>query len=1155
MTRHLHTLLGLAASLLVPSAIFAQTSAGTISGLVTDTSGAVIPGVAVEVTDIDRNVTFETSTNEAGFYLVAPLPPGDYRITAESEGFRGYILEPFPIATQQKAGLDIELELGRVTESITVEGTAQLIEATNSTLSGVVENRQIMDLPLNGRNVYSLAVLTPGVFTRDPARGKFREGFHSIGIFQVNGGRDSSNMIMMDGVPVTMNSNTNNMNANSALPTIEGIEEFRIQTNSYSAEYGRSGGGVLTMTTKSGTNELHGTAFNFLRNNKMDSNNFFANRAGNDLGTFQRNEFGFSVGGPIIKNRTFFFEAYEGRRQRTQAVRLLTLPTALQRAGDFSETLNTSGEVRTIYDPFSTTPDPARSGEFFRTPFADNRIPDSMMDPVALATASYYGAEPNVPGQPFTGRNNFQFAGGRPNNSNRNVFKVDHMLGQDQRIFVRHTVLDVVSSAPELWEGPGCPDGGCFTNNEALNNGALSYTNTLTPTSLLSLRYGFARSILDRGSWFQDFSPSELGLPKNLENGADLLVFPEFNIAEMTAPGLRHHWNFRSANMSHTLNATYSRVIGSHVLKAGGEWRVNLINHMQASWQMFYRFTSGMTQGPDPRRVSANAGFGYASFLLGTGDSGRINNRIRPAFSSKSFGGYIQDDWKVSRKLTLNIGVRWDAETGLTERYDRFSIFDPDVRSPLADASGLDLRGGWRFPGVDLPTGGRNLRNPEWNNFAPRLGLAYQAFSGTVVRIGYGMFFAMAPWGANYYPTSPFATTTPWLASLDGVTPNNLLRDPMPDGVILPPGASGGMLAGNGLNANGPIPSLMRTPYNQQWNFTIAQQFGPRTAVEVAYAGNKGTHIPFRNGWQMDQLDPVHINPDSGILDLVDNPLHGLVPAGVMSRPRVQRGQLLTPYPQYPGAVASAPGWGNTSYHSLQAKFTKRFDGGGNAVVAYTFSKLISDGSDNAWTSALWRNYYCRRCDRSISPYDQRHRLITSYTYELPFGKGKRFGRGWTGPLNAILGQWQVNGIMTLNSGLPLRFSVPGNTSFSFGGRQYPDTTGQNAKIEHNNFDPTEQTWFDTDQFSIPERFTFGNLGRVHPNLRADFVESLDLSIFKSFQFGDRVTTQFRAEWFNSMNHPIFNNPGTQVGRGGFGRIASQANLPRQTQLALKIIF
>ena len=499
--------------------------------------------------------------------------------------------------------------------------------------------------------------------------------------------------------------------------------------------------------------------------------------------------------------------------------------------------------------------------------------------------------------------------------------------------------------------------------------------------------------------------------------------------------------------------------------------------------------------------------------------------------------------------------MRWDAETGLTERYDRFSVFDPDVRSPLSDAAGLDLRGGWRFPGQDLESG-RNLRNPEWDNFAPRLGLAYQALSGTVIRIGYGMFFAMAPWGANYYPTSPFATTTPWLASLDGVNPNHRLSDPMPEGVILPPGSSGGLTAGNGLSGNGPVPSVMRTPYNQQWNFTIAQQFGPRSALELAYAGNKGTHIPFRQGWQMDQLHPSHINPEAGILDLVDNPLHGVVPAGILSRPRVQRGQLLTPYPQFPSVVHSAPGWGNTNYHSLQAKFTKRFEGGGNAVVAYTYSKLLSDGSDNAWTrTAVWRNYYCRACDKALSGYDQRHRLIASYTYEIPFGSGKRFGSGWSGALNAVLGQWQINGIATLNSGLPLVLNVAGNTSHSFGGRQFPDSTGVDGRVDHNNFDPTKDKWIDTDQFKIPAPYTFGNVGRVHPTIRTDFVESFDFSIFKNFKIGERVTTQFRAEWFNGLNHPIFNAPGRTVGTGGFGRVSSQANLPRQTQLALKVIF
>ena len=1134
---------------LTPLASHAQTAAGSISGLVSDSSNSVIPDVNIEVTDIDRNVSIQTSSNASGFYLVSPLPPGRYRITAQTEGFRRFVLEPFPIATQQKASLNITLEVGQVTESVTVTGSAQLVETTNSTLSGVVENKQIMDLPLNGRNVYSLAALTPGVFGRRPASGINLEGFHSIGIFTVNGGRDSSNAIMMDGVPVTMNSNTNNMNANSALPTIEGIEEFRIQTNSYSAEYGRSGGGVLTLSTKSGTNQLHGTAFDFLRNNKMDSNNFFANRAGQDLGTFQRNEFGFSIGGPIIKDKTFYFEAYEGRRQRQQSLRTLTLPTDLQKAGDFSQTLASNGAVRTIHDPFSAAPDPDRPGEFLRSPFANNVIPQSMMDPVAVSTQSYYGPGPNVPGDPFTGQNNFIFAGGTPNDANRNTFKIDHQINQNQRIFLRHTLFDVVSSAPEIWDGPGCPDGSCYTNNEAQNNAAFEYSNTLSPTSLLSIRYGFARSILDRGSWYQGFHPSELGLPTAIEAGADILVFPEFTLEEMTAPGLRHHWNFRSANMSHTLNATYSKVVGSHSLKVGAEWRANLINHMQASWQMNYQFNRQMTAGPDPRKVAANSGFGYASFLLGTGSGGHVTNGLRPAIASKSFGTYVQDDWKVSRKLTVNIGLRWDLETGLTERYDRYAVFDPNVASPLSGPSGLDLNGGWLFPNQDLSTG-RNLRSPEYTNIAPRVGIAYEVKPGTVVRVGYGIFFAMAPWGANYYGTSPFVASTPWLTSLDGVNPNDLLNNPFPGGVVQPEGASGGLLAGNGLGVGGPVPDSMTNTYNQQWNFTIAHELGRQTALELAYAGNKGTNLPFRNGWQMDQLHPSQISPEAGLLELVDNPLYGLVPVGVMSQPKVQRGQLMTPYAQYPGVSYAAPGWGNSNYHSLQAKFTKRY-AATNIVVAYTWSKLLSDGGDNAWDSALWNNYYCRSCEKSLSPYDQRHRMVASYTYELPFGKGKQFGSHWNGAANAILGQWQINGIFTLNSGRVVTVAAPGNTSYSFGGGQRPDSTGVDAKLSN----PTIDQWFDTDQFLIPQPYTFGNVGRVLPTVRGDFVEALDFSVFKDFTVTERVKLQFRAEWFNLPNHPIFENPAGTVGAGSFGRVSAQANDPRQTQLALKILF
>jgi hypothetical protein len=810
------------------------------------------------------------------------------------------------------------------------------------------------------------------------------------------------------------------MNANSAVPSVEGVEEFRIQTNSYSAEYGRSGGGVLTIATKSGTNELHGSLFEFFRNSKMDANNWFANASGSRLGKFQRNEFGASLGGPLSipklyngKNKSFFFMVYEGRRQRSASTRFFTLPTDEQMGGDFSKTLTAAGQLRTIYDPFTTTPDPSRPGQFLRTPFPGNRIPVNRFDPVSANVLKYYGPRPNLPGQPNTGQNNFFFQGKAPTDVNRGTGKFDHNFNENQRIFFRYTLFQNENSQPELWEGPGCPDGGCYSNYERQQNAALDYSWTLNPTTLLNLRYGFARSILDRGSWYKGFRPTTLGLPAYTEEGADLLAFPEFGVEEMTMPGLLHHWNFRSANQSHTVVGTLSKVAGSHSLKVGTEMRLNLINHMQAPWSMNFTFNRGMTQGPDPRVVSAAGGFGFASFLLGTGASGSEVHGIRPALENKSFGFYLQDDWKVNRKLTVNLGIRWDFETGLTERHDRYAIFDPSAVSPLSQRVGMQLLGGWTFPtqgGL-----GRRLKPIEWGKIAPRIGLAYQVKPGLVIRTGGGIFYTTAPYGANNYGTAPFRASTPWVPTVDGVTPTDLLRNPFPNGVLQPEGSTNGLLASLGQGVGSPVPNTMTTPYNSQWNFSIAKDLGATSVLEVAYAGNKGTHLPL--GWQMDQLPNSLIRPDAGLLDTVANPFFGIIPVGPMSTRTVQRGQLLTPYPHIPGVSFAGTGWGNSNFHSLQASFKKRFSQAGTAVVSYTWSKLLADGGDNAWDSAGFRDFNCRACDKSVSPYHYPHRLVTSYTYELPFGKGKQFGTTWNGFMNAVLGEWQVNGILTLSSG------------------------------------------------------------------------------------------------------------------------------------------
>jgi hypothetical protein len=1141
----------------IPGFLFGQASTGSVSGLVTDPTGAAVPGVGITVTDIQRNVPFKTVTNAEGFYVVTPLPPGRYRVAAEKAGFRRYVLDDLPLSTQQKAAVNVTLELGAVTESVQVTGEAQLIETTTSTLGTITENKKIVDLPLNGRNIHSLVMLTPGVmgFT---VTGGMGESYEAAGRYLVNGGRDSSTGVQLDGVAVEMNSYIPGFTNYSAVPSVEGVQEFRIQTNAYAAEFGRSGGGLVTMVTKSGTNAMHGTLYEFLRNSKLDSNNFFANRAGRPLTSFKRNEFGANVGGPIYipkvydgRNKSFFFASYEGRRLRQASLVTNTLPTDLEKAGDFSQTLTSAGQLRNIYNPFSTRPDPARPNEFLRDPFPGNRIPSNMIDPISANVQKYY-PKPNATGLAFTGVDNYVYQGTFSDANNRGTVKYDQILTEKQRMFFRYTILNWTQSQAEAWPpapNPACPNSFCFDFYQRQQNAALDYTNTLSNSMVLNLRYGFGRGILDRASRYKGFKPSSLGFPTYVESSADYTVFPQFGIADVTPPGLQHHWNFRNSSNVHNALGNLTKVHGRHTLKMGGETRFNYVNHMQATWQFVVNFARAGTQGPDPRIPTATAGVGYASFLLGVANDGSTVNGIRPAMSNRYFALYFQDDYKVTRKLTLNLGIRWDTETGATERHDRFSIFDPSVRSPLSAQVAMNLSGGYLFYGKGWDS--RANHPTEFKKFNPRIGFAYELNAKTVMRAGYGVFYS-TPAYAAITPGPMYNASTPFIASLDGVNPYRFMRDPFPDGINFPEGSTNGLLAAISSGVGDAIqPWTMSDPYNQQWNFTIQRSLARDLALEIAYAGNKGTHLPLTNGVQLNQLRPEQIKVENDLLTLVPNPFFGIIPSGTLGQSTVQRGQLMRPFPQYSGVGLPRPGYGNSNYHAFELKLERRFSGGTSAMVAYTWSKLISDGGDDVWASSGIRNMYCRACDRSISTYHQPHRLVANFTYELPFGKGKRFGSGWNKPLDLALGQWQVNGILTVGTGLPLQFTVIQNTSYSFGGGQRPDSTGVSAKIDN----PTLEKWFDTAQFKNPAPYTFGTMGRLHPNLRPDRYENLDFSVFKNFRFTERLNLQFRAEAFNSMNHPLFGAPNTQVGSLTFGQVTGQGNSPRQIQFGLKLLF
>ncbi|MDQ6700918.1 MAG: TonB-dependent receptor [Acidobacteriota bacterium] len=1143
--------------------LFSQAFTGSISGIVTDASGAVLPQASITVTDLAKNTNFHTQTNDSGFYLVGQLSPGSYRITAEKAGFRKYNLDAMPLSTQQKASVDIPMEVGALSDSVSVTGEAQLVESTTSTLGAVIENKRILDLPLNGRNIFNLAALVPGVFMVRQTSG-IADTF-TANRFIVNGGQESTSDILLDGVTATVSHNISTIPAVSAIPSVEGIQEFKIQTNAYSAEYGRSGGGLITLVTKSGTNDLHGSAYEFLRNSYFDANNFFQNRLGRKLTSFKRNQFGGSFGGPVYipklyngRNKTFFFFDYEGQRILSASPALQTVPSELERRGDFSQTLNAQGQLKVIYDPLTTRPDPNNPGKFLRSPFPGNVIPPGRMDPVALKAQTYYPL-PNNPGLPFSHQNNFAAQAAYPQPQDRVELKIDHVFNDRQRMFGRYTFMDSVYSKPNYWGNiadPGC----CDPMNQRLQNAAFDYVNTLNNTTVLNIRYGFGRVSGNRYPWSKGFQVSTLGLPASIDAISNQPVFPTVTIQDYTQLGPNGGDVYLMGDATHSIIAALSKVSGRHSLRYGVDARFNMVNYGQLGTPSgTFNFERVMTQGPDPRAPTANAGVGYASFLLGTGSNGAttagggsISHQIRPANANKYFAVYAQDDFKVSRKLTVNAGLRWDFEHGVTERYDHLAAIDIGVKNPVSDLVGMDLRGGYLFAGGSL--GRRAIRDTSPRQINPRLGLVYELNPKTVVRMGYGIFYGLPSYAANSaYTSNAFQSSTPWLGTIDGVNVNTTLSNPFPGGYNFSNGAKDGLLSQIGLGLSGAIPDTLQPVYNQQWNLNVQRNLGRDMLLEVAYAGNRGTHLALSS--QLDQLRPEQLALGNSLLELVPNPFYKIVTVGALAQPTVQRGQLLRPYPLWNGVSATNAAWSSSNYNALQARFEKRYSRGLSVLVSYTFSKTMSDGADGLWNNngaQIIRNWYCRRCDYSISSYDQPHRFVSNVTYELPIGRGKMLGSNWNRFIDTFLGQWQMNGILTMSEGQPLRFTTSQNTSNSFGGGQTPDSTGINANLGSKR---TIDRWFDTSQFTQPAPFTFGNMARSTAQLRNANARNIDFSLFKSFRITERIGAQFRGEAFNLTNTPLFGNPGTTLNTPTFGVVTSQENSPRQIQLGLKILF
>ncbi len=1135
---------------------FAQT--GQITGRIVDPGGAIVPGVRVTVTETATDVSRTVETNSDGYFTAPSLLPGVYSVSVEHTGFKPVVRPGLQLEVDQTLRVDFTLEVGAVSEKIVVQGQAPLLETETPSVGQVVESKQIVNLPLLGRDAYALGELVPGV--------RISRGMNDLPVDQIstssvsiNGAPGNANEFLLDGAPNTGAA----QNQPVIYPSADSVEEFKVQTNSFSAEFGRAAGGVFNVVTKAGTNELHGDAYDFFRNNDLDATDFFANRAGKTPPPLKFNQFGGVLGGPVVlpkvydgKNKTFFFVSTELVRYIQGITFAGTVPNPVELAGNFSNDRNAAGKPIVIYDPLSTQPNPSGSG-YVRTPFPGNIIPATRISPVSAKIASYLPA-PNTTGALYTGANNY--ARTDSNDITKNTFstRLDQNFTDLTRMFVRYSYDDTpwTRAAPYGTNDPGSP--GYGPQDFTRYNSVAELDHVFSPTLIGTLRASFSRLSNFRGPISEGFNMTQLGFPAGLAAAAGApLAFPAVDITGYgtfgsIANSARDGGTLGETGLiafgmnNYALQANLTKTLGAHELKFGGEARVIQFNTLQtADNSTNFTFNSGFTQGPNPTQSSSIAGDALATFLLGV-PGGSVTPSPALALESRYFAGFIQDDWKVTSNFTLNLGLRYEVELPRTDRFNQLTNFNYQATPPL-QAPGLDLKGALSFVGVGGVS--RYDANPDLNNFAPRVGFSWHATPKTVIRSGAGIFYG-TNWGIGGAPggfgISGFAASTDIVTSLNGVTPVVNFANPYPNGLNQPTGSALGAatLLGQGVSYydRGNV-----TPYTVQWNFDIQREFSQGVLLDVGYVGTRGLKFPANRTFN--QLPDSALALGNGLRTLVANPFYGQIAIGPLAQSKLAEAQLLVPYPQYTGVTSDAANWAPSSYNSLQVKLEKRYSSGFTLVASYTYSKMMDLNTGTFSGEALgggniqdWNNL---ASEYSVSSLDQTHRLIVNAVYELPFFRSQQ------GFLGHVLGGWEAGVLGSYFSGGPLGIVSAVNTTDSQGGGQRPNWNGQSAAISN----PTPGAWFNTSVFSAPLPYHFGTAPRTFSGLRSDWTHNIDLSLHKNTNLTERLALQFRIEAFNLTNSPVFAPPNSTFGSPSFGTVSSQANQPRILQLALKLLF
>ncbi len=1128
MSRMRPILLALASSFVLPALMLAQSDRGTITGRVVDATEAAVANATVTITNQETGIRTTSRTSETGNYVVPQLAVGKYEVAIEAQGFRRYVRRDVELNIAQTLALNVSLEVGAVEQQIEVSGAAPLIESATSDLGTVVNQSRIIDLPLqvsgNMRHPGSFVFLAPGV-TGDTSN------------TQINGSQSRSKEILMDGIGSTSPESGGLM---FTYPPVESISEFKLVSSNFTAEYGRTGAGFEVYNTRSGTNDFHGSLWEYLRNEKLDARGFIARtRAIN-----KQNEFGVAFGGPVVlpklydgRNKTFFHFVYAGFRWRAGALNeLATMPTAAMTRGDFSAV------NRVIYDPATTRPD--GQGGFTRDPFPGNIIPQNRFSEVSRRMLQF------VPTPSNNGQlNNFQVVGAQ--RFDRDVFtgKLDHQFTEKNRVNFFVFWNDQTSTAPERL--PGALSAALAESRPArwlrFNNDYL-----FSATVLNNLRAGYTREpqIWSRITSGQGYLQA-IGLG-GVNPPGDIL--PRVNFGD----GLTN-WSDETKNTGEQVNNTLqiadtlSWVKGNHNLKFGGDARWMQTNGADPfNQQGRFVFNSNETAFPTAAGRT-NTGHSFASFLLGNVSSADYNGLfVVPGNRYSYWAAFIQDDWKVTRKLTLNLGLRWEYYAPRRESHNNFSSFDPTLPNP--GAGGRLGAVAFLGEGAGRDNSRSSFADSYWKNFGPRFGFAYQLTQKTVLRGGYALFYGPGNATQGLRGSQNFLfgfNAAPAYASTDaGVNPAFNWDSGFPTNWPRPPFIDPTVQNRSNVNMIGRRDA--RPPYFQNFQFSVQHEIVNGLLLEASYVNVKGTRLG-TGLFNINEVDPRYLSLGSVLTQAVGSP--AAVAAGITAPYPGFTGsvaQALRPYPQYLNITNNSNPNGNSTYNALQTKIERRFAKGLTLLGAYTWSKTISDGDIAAGGGPSGQSFYNRRLEKAISTNDVPHVVAISYTYELPFGPGKAFlnGGGVTGK---IVGGWQFTGIHQYQAGRPIALTA-NNTLPIFNGTLRPDAIlGVDKQLSP--ADPLQDRWINPAAFAAPQGFRLGTAARAYTDLRADSYLNESFGLIKRTPLTEKVRLTFRAEFFNAFNRTVFGAPVGNVTAGNFGRVTSQSNTPRQGQLALRIDF